>query len=223
MSQNLVSVGNVLRAPAAAISHAVRSAALAIDRVHKVPELARAAPVVSDAAMAAGGQYRWDKMTGRPMDIRLNPKSDHLELTTVLEVGHLLDHQAIGAPGEFASISHPRLDEWRKAIDSTRAVQKLEELRAAGSIPFRFPDGIVRQANVARAVTELLEPPELFSRSYAQYISEASDSAKLARQIDGFLRAENPSSLIPYFWAEDDFAGVSKAMESLIIELGWKK
>jgi hypothetical protein len=222
VNEKLVGVGRVLGVPTADISRPVRTAVSAIDRVHNVPELAHPVPVVSDAAMVEAGKYRWDKATGRPVDIRLNPQSDHLELTTVLEIGHLLDHQAIGLAGEFASESHPFLAEWRKAIDSTRAVQKLEDLRAAGSIPLKFPDGIVRQFPVGRKASDLLELPELFSRSYAQCIAESSDSSRLVQQIHGFRRPENPSSVVPYYWADDDFGDVSKAFESLIIKLGWK-
>jgi len=157
------------------------------------------------------------------VDIRLNPRSDHVELTAVLEIGHLLDHQAIGSAGEFASVFYLGLDGWRGAIDSTRTVQKLEDLRAAGSIPFQFSDGIVREVKVGHIAGALLEPPELFSRSYAQFIAEASGDARLVSQISGFLLGENPSSVVPYYWAQDDFVNISRALESLIIELGWKR
>lgn len=213
----------VLGAPPADIARPVRSAVSAVDRVHKVPELARPIPVVSDAAMVEGGKYRWDKATGRPLDIRLNPRGDRADLSAVLEIGHIWDHQAIGTPGEFASVCHRRLAEWRRAIDSTRAVQKLEDLRGARFIPFKFSDGVVRQVYIETRAGYLLEPPELFSRSYAQFIAGASESAKLGSQIHGFRRPENPSSVVPYFWDDDDFADISKAFESLIIELGWKK
>ena len=223
VNEKLVGVGRVLGAPAANISRPVRTAVSAIDRVHNVPGLAHPVPVVSDAAMAETGKYRWDQATGGPVDIRLNPQSDHLELTTVLEIGHLLDHQAIGLAGEFASESHPFLAEWRKAIDSTRAVQKLEDLREAGSIPFMYPDGIVRMASVKRTMGTLLEWPELFSRSYAQFIAESADNARLAQLIHAFRHPESPNPVVPYYWDDDDFGDVSKAFESLIIKLGWKK
>ena len=63
----------------------------------------------------------------------------------------------------------------------------------------------------------------MFSRSYAQFIAESSDRARLIQQIHGFRRPENPSSVVPYYWDDDDFGAVSKAFESLIIELGWKE
>jgi hypothetical protein len=81
----------------------------------------------------------------------------------------------------------------------------------------------VRQVHVERIAGDLLELLELFSRSYAQFISEASGNAKLASQIHGFRHHENPSLVVPYYWDGDDFASISKALESLIIELGWKK
>ncbi len=223
VNENLVGAGSLLGTPAADISRPVRSAVSASNRVHKVPELAGPVPVVSDAAMVEGAKYRWDTMTGCPLDIRLNPRGDHAELSTVLEIGHLLDHQAIGVPGTFASEIHPIMAGWRRAINSTRAVQKLEDLREAGSIPFKFSDGVVRPARVRDAANDLLHPWELFSRSYAQFIAESSGSEKLAAQIQGFRNPENPSSVVPQFWDEDDFENVSVALKRLIIELGWKK
>jgi hypothetical protein len=223
VNRNLVSVGSVLGSPSTDISRPVHAAVLAIDRVHKVPELAHRVPVVSDSAMAEGAKYRWDKATRRPVDIRLNPRGDHVDLSTVLEVGHLLDHQAIGIPGEFASAAHPRLAEWRIVTDSTRAVQKLEDLRETGSIPYRFSDGIVRQARVREIANDLLDPWELFSRSYAQFISEDSGSAKLAAQIQGFRNPENPGSVIPQFWNKDDFGDVSGGPQKSYNQIGMEE
>ena len=68
-----------------------------------------------------------------------------------------------------------------------------------------------------------MELPELFSRSYAQFVSEASGSTKLASQIHEFRNPEDPSSVVPQFWDEDDFGNVSEAFKSLIIKFGWKK
>ena len=128
----------------------------------------------------------------------------------------------IGQAGEFASKSHPVLAEWRKAVDSTRAVQKLEDLRAAGSIPLEFPDGSVRQVYAGRKASYLLEVPELFSRSYAQFIADISGDIVLGRQIHWFREPENQASVVPNYWDDDDFMDVSTAFKRLIIELRWK-
>ena len=60
VNRNLVNVGSVLRLSGAGISRHVHPAVSAIDRVHRIPDLARRVPVVSDSAMPAGGKYRWD-------------------------------------------------------------------------------------------------------------------------------------------------------------------
>jgi hypothetical protein len=223
VSQKLAKIGEILDAPSEDIAGAVRTAVEAIGRVHFVPMVRQRVSIVSDELMPEGGKYRWERETGLPLDIRLNPKNDHLELTAVLEIGHLLDHQAIGMPGKFASVGHPNLEDWRRAIDSSRCLQKLEDLRAAGAIPYRFADGLIRNVNVGRIAGYLLEPPELFSRSYAQFIVEQSGHDALTAQLHGFNRVENPSSVVPYYWHDDDFAPIAAAFGRLIIELGWKR
>jgi len=57
--------------------------------------------------MGVGAAYRCNQETGLPIDIRLNPKGDHLELAALLEIAHWLDHQALGRPGGFASADAP--------------------------------------------------------------------------------------------------------------------
>ncbi len=223
MHRKLASIAAILGAPSEDIAGAVRASVEAIDRIHLVPTPKQPIPIFSDKSMPEGEKYRWVHATGLPLDIRLNPKNDHLELTAVLEIGHLLDHQAIGTPGEFASVAHPILADWRKAIDSSWSLQRLEDLRAAGTIPHRFADGVIRQVNVGRIADYLLDPPELFSRSYAQFITDQSGSETMAAQLHGFKRVENPSSVVPYYWHDDDFAPIAAAFGRLIIELGWKR
>ena len=109
------------------------------------------------------------------------------------------------------------------AVESSRSFQKLEDLQAAGTIPYQFTDGATRQVEVGRIAGYLLEPPELFSRSYCQFIARESRDPILQAQLHGFRRPENPSSVVPYYWDDDDFAAVAASLESLIIELRWKR
>ena len=223
MSEELLTVGDWFGAVNSAIAKPARLTLRAVGQVHRVPRLPQPVPIIGDSRMREGGKYRWDRTTGAPLDIRLNPKSDHLELTFALEIGHLLDHQAFGTPGEFASIAHPRLAGWRKAVESSRSSQKLEYLQAAGTIPYRFADGVIRQVEVGRIAGYLLELPELFSRSYSQFIAGQSRNATLLAQLHGFRRPENPSSVVPYYWDDDDFAPVAASLQRLIIEVGWSR
>jgi hypothetical protein len=223
VNEKLLTIGDWFGPVGAGVAKAVRLTLSAVGRVHRMPRLRQPVPVVSDSRMREGGKYRWDRATGAPIDIRLNPRSDHRELTFALEIGHLLDHQATGTPGEFASVAHPRLAGWRKAVESSRSFQKLEDLQAAGTIPYQFGDGVTRQVQVGRIAGYLLEPPELFSRSYAQFIAAESRSAILRAQLHGFRRPENPSSVVPYYWDDDEFAALATSLQRLIIEVGWKR
>jgi hypothetical protein len=132
-------------------------------------------------------------------------------------------HGLLGTPGEFASVAHPRLAGWRKTVESSRSFQKLEDLQAAGTIPYRFADGVIRQVEVGRIAGYLLDLPELFSRSYSQFIADQSRNATLLAQLHGFRRPENPSSVVPYYWDDDDFAAVAASPQRLMIEVGWKR
>jgi hypothetical protein len=155
VNRNLVSVGSVLGLFGAGISRHVHAAVSAIDRVHKIPELAHAVPVVSDSAMTAGGKYRWDKETGRPRDIRLNPRSDHSELTTVLEIGHLLDHQVIGTAGEFASVSSALARSYPSLLANSDPLSRPEWAvwREATTCSWRAPNATAGQAPPLQAVS----------------------------------------------------------------------
>jgi len=223
VNEKLLTIADWFGPVGASVAKAVSLTLRAVGRVHRVPRLRQPVPIVCDSRMREGGKYRWDRATGAPLDIRLNPKSDHLELTFALEIGHLLDHQAAGTPGEFASVAHPRLAGWRKAVESSRSFQKLEDLQAAGTIPYRFADGATRQVQVGRIAGYLLEPPELFSRSYSQFITTESRDPILQAQFHGFRRPENPSSVVPYYWDDDDFAAIAASLQRFIIEVGWNR
>jgi hypothetical protein len=183
------------------------------------------APVVflPDYGMEQHGKFTWDQWTGRPLEIRIRPTSDHVELTALLEIGHWIDHQALGAPGQFASASHPVLNGWRAAVGNSGKVQKLEDFRAAGTIPFRHALGRTFQLPVRRYVEYLLSPVELFSRSYAQFIAVESDDRVLLRQIAFASESGEPTCIIPRYWAANDFEPISREIRSAIIKIGWKR
>jgi hypothetical protein len=147
--------------------------------------LAAKVPIIANAKMTEGGKFRWDGDAPNPLWIEINPRGDHKELASVLEIGHLLDFQAIGAAGEFASKEDPLLSAGRKAVDNTGAVRRLEDLSSAGSIPFVMPDGRRIEAQVGDKAAYLLDPAELFSRTYAQFIAEESGERRLIEQVFG--------------------------------------
>ncbi|MBI5084515.1 MAG: hypothetical protein HZB13_07955 [Acidobacteria bacterium] len=204
------------------IQAAFEAAMAAIRRVHRMPAL-EPVPVLSDPVMAVGGKYRWDLETGRPVDIRLNPSSDHLELTALLEIGHWLDHQAVGVAGSFASVTHPRLKEWREAVLNSRTVERLNDIRDAGALPWRLPDGRRLSIATRASADELIRFEEMFSRSYAQFVSQESGCRVLKGQIRLFSDPASPWSIVPQYWPEEEFEEIALLFRRVIVEAGWSK
>lgn len=204
------------------IRPAVSHAFAAIQRVHQVPSMTPIA-FTSDDTMEQHGKFIWDLATGRPVEIRIRPTSDHRQLTALLEIGHWLDHQAIGTMGEFASISHPILVAWRATVGDSAAVQKLENFRDAGTVPYRDASGRTRQMPVGRFVEYLLNPAELFSRSYAQWIASESQDELMLRQIAAVTGSNEPVGILPRYWDTGDFETISRELDSVIIKVGWKR
>jgi len=206
----------------AGIRPAVSHAFAAIQRVHQVPSMS---PITftSDDTMEQHGKFIWDLASGRPVEIRIRPTSDHRELTALLEIGHWLDHQAIGTMGEFSSTSHPILAAWRAAVGNSAAIQKLENFLDAGTVPYGDASGRTRQMPVGRFVQYLLNPAELFSRSYAQWIASESQDELMLRQIAAVTGSNEPIGILPRYWDTGDFETVSRELDSVIIKVGWKR
>jgi hypothetical protein len=126
----------------------------------------------------------------------------HPELTTLHEVGHLLDHHGIGG-GSFATVAaDPRLAEWLAVVQSSNAFAELQRGYSA--------------LGGSRMYSYLMKPQELFARSYAQYIAESSADGTLLQQLDA-LRASAPGRQ----WTTEDFAPIRAALDKLFKELDW--
>ena len=69
-------------------------------------------------------------------------------------------------------------------------------------------------------VEYLLEPKELFARSYVQYIVVNSQNRVLQRQLDD-LRQEPLTSLYPLQWDEEDFLPIADALDAVLQQRGW--
>ncbi len=126
-------------------------------------------------------------------------------LTVVHETGHLLDLMAIGAPGNFATITDAGMAAVLDAAEQTAAITGLRaQLAATGS------------AQTAGHLTYLLTPWEIWARAYAQFIAERSGYPVLQKQLGDALASEKFRQ-----WTTDDFAPVAAAIEKMFGEIGW--
>jgi hypothetical protein len=139
-----------------------------------------------------------------------------------MEIGHWLDHQAIGRPGVFASIESPQMAEWRKAVFNSHLTERLQDIRDAGALPWRSPSGRVLSLATGPTAEELLRSEEMLSRAYAQYVATESGNKLIQKQIDAFSAPSNPVSIVPRFWQDADFFPVASALRRVIVEAGWK-
>lgn len=186
-----------------------------IDAVHRDGQLPKL-PVVTISSPTTAGKY-----TGR--ELKINLQEDRFDLVTVHEIGHFLDHRGIGSPHHLASRKSRLLAEWRRAVENTRAVSSLARLKTRRTGEIELADGtkIPRPVNV-RYVKYLLDRPELFARSYAQYIAARSGDAQLLKQLDE-IRHNRADLYRARQWETDDFAPVMEALDNLMVRLGWQK
>lgn len=155
------------------------------------------------------GTYWHMKVSHNAHSIDVSRAGSHPELTIIHEVGHFLDHQAIGKK-KFASedTKHTAFDEWRAAIAASRAHGELQALLSN-------PLASQKHTNY------MLEGRELWARSYAQYIAVRSQSPVLLKQLDA-VRNRGTGVYYPKQWDDQDFEPIAKAIDELLLNLGWR-
>jgi hypothetical protein len=126
-------------------------------------------------------------------------------LTTAHEVGHLLDLEAIGEKGNYATLTDAGMKQVLAAAEKTEAVKALRQKLAETT-----------SEEVAKHLRYLLMPQEIWARAYAQFIAEEAGSKMLQGELAAALEGEKFRQ-----WAREDFGQVSAAIHKLFQELGW--
>jgi hypothetical protein len=198
---------------------AIRYAVGLIDAVHsdgKLPKIFAS----TDETLTDHGYYE-RQPDDSPWQIVLSPTGRHPELTCLHEIGHFLDHQALGRAGQWGSVSSRSLSGWRQAVEQTQAVQDLRS-RKQGPLPVTLASGVSLQVFVEQRVLDYaLRPAELFARSYAQYIARASQDKVLLVQIAGELDTLE-WQVYPLQWQDKDFTRIYDQLELLLKQKGWR-
>lgn len=202
-------VGAAFAVPAGAFGERVRRVLELIDGVHRAPPLPRISVAASPRTFGVDGWYGYGR-DGRPSGIVLDPASAALEVAFLHEVGHALDHQALGRPGRFASVKDSTLREWRTAAFNSAAAHVLRDAR--------------READLNQLPTHdfdyLLNPRELWARSYAQFIALHSNHPILAQQM--LATRLDPYPYNRAYWRDDDFAPIAATIAALFRQEGWQ-
>ena len=202
-----------------------------IENIHQVPLRPLSISLGRENSYPGEGAY-YD-VPGEPIRIIVAPTARYPELTLAHEIGHLLDHQFLGAPWSYASEDTAFLTLWRERIETSEAFQTLYrtqnaiqqgesefEVEVADGIvhTFRFAPGLSLNLGV---VHYLLKPRELFARSYAQYIVVRSQHNLLKYGLDA-QRNFPIDAVLPRHWEDEDFEPIAEAFDTMFRERGWK-
>jgi len=198
----------------------------------KLPMLEFTEVVDADGNQRLGG-YSWDGTTGRSVVMSINTVNQTKTATLIHELGHFLDHKGLGDPLSFVSAAHPMFNDWRRAIADTATFQTLLRQLQAGPDPWTT---VVNAAGVTLTwrpdqefVAYLMQPVEMFARTYAQWIALRSGIPGLeADVLDNSLppmkpdweliSGERPGS--PRQWQPEEFEPIAQALDELFDSLG---
>jgi hypothetical protein len=213
-------IGAVVEAGSEPLFEPLKETLAAIDRVHGDGILPRLPARLTTGRTEIGG-YRFSSRDGTPLRLELSQYSDHPHLTAAHEVGHFLDHQALGERGRYASESG-YLDDLLDPINRSAAIKALRARIGRRHARVRMPDGSLRQHQVLpRYVNYLLRPSEVFARAYAQYVVVRSQNAVMTQQVNGVRRALLSGRVYHSQWDDDDFAAIGEAFDRLLRRKGW--
>jgi hypothetical protein len=132
--------------------------------------------------------------------IDVNPKGNHPVMTTLHEIGHKIDFEAV----------HPNaaaFSERAKVIAALKAAPRFHALQNEPQLRYSYK---------LYALTD----EELFARAYAQYITTRSGSAQAMQELTHTL--SQPVGALTQ-WPDAEFAPVLPLFDSLFTALGWAK
>ncbi len=169
--------------------------------------------------ISAKGYYQFEQESGAPIEFTF--KTGLLSLVTIIhEIAHALDHQAIGTPRVFASLS----TEFQGSISLVAVMQAITQSMAYQKIrAYRIGQVIDRRVVTENALTYHLDKREWFARAYVQYIAIRSGQPELLAFIAVSNLENNPHLVYPEAWSVQDYAPILSALEQLFLQKQWLK
>ena len=142
------------------------------------------------------GQYHYKK----PVKIDINVDGPWPRLTALHELGHMIADQGLHVQWRIVKGVIPdELQQWYKAVTESRAYQKL--LESANNPHYQY----------------LLNPSELWARSYAQYIAVEWGSAEVLAELNILNRVSETGRQ----WEKEEFEPIRKTITELFRMRGW--
>ena len=136
------------------------------------------------------------------------------------EVGHFIDLSGMGTDSRFSSSfdKNGLMGDWWKAVTSSNIYKELDKIYKTGLLT--LSDGSTVRVTKKRHVKYLLDPTELWARSYSQYITTKSGNRVMLNELNDIREDEDA---YPTQWDDDDFIEIMNAIDRLFVGLGWMK
>jgi len=116
------------------------------------------------------------------------------------------------------------MQKWFDAAKNSRAMQGIKEIYTTGKVKGRDSKGNLSTYNVDRNYVRYLQrTPEVFARSYAQYIAIRSGNEALMTQLRTARKRNEAGIGYQTVWDDDDFVPIAAAFDDLFKEKGWTK
>lgn len=223
----------------------VTKAREAIDTVHAAPSEMPTVDVFETSSPTTLGNYSFT-MGGKPSHVGISSKMAEQATTFVHEFGHYFDHNDFGEAGKFSSEQAARafgkdgidggpLAEWYAAVRETETYKRVAELRGSvgKKVEHVLEDGRVVEVYPNTAFgSYLLDPREVWARTYAQFVAKESGDPDLWEEMARLIAGRDDlggrgdividprAAVFPTQWPTDDFEPVAEAMRKLFKEQG---
>ncbi|MBE0439591.1 MAG: hypothetical protein IBX57_07530, partial [Gammaproteobacteria bacterium] len=183
-----------------------------IDKVHSVKGLPEI-PVVK--IRKKGTEHGYFDAAG---EIGLRDTASEPQLTVAHEIGHYIDYFGFFGRG-YSSVNSELFNDWRRAIKKSPEVKNLVNI-IYGDLDNEAAElGLVYDK---KHVKYLLEPEELWARSYAQWVASKNVGSEVAKQLEQRLERQNKAVLnYTRQWKPDNFKAIFDAIDDIFKTTGW--